>query len=334
MKYLFWLLIVVCLSCKQQPAAKQAGNDRDTVLYTPLLLPLTDSIRQFPDNDGLYFRRALLLFNTDPQLAQSDFEQAAHLKPSVTGYWAGAGEAALVTEQYAKADTFFTKALQSQPGDPFLQYKLAMTKVEQGQYSGADSLAALLEKHPDAYAQAFYLRARMAEDRKDTTQAIAHLQKAVDAAGLQSEYEAVTELAGLLRARRSPAALQYYELAFRLDSTLAAPLYEKAQYYEALGNLSQATLTYKRCILSDPNYAPAYLALGLMAQRAGQWKTALGHFNLAARARPTSAEAYYYRGVCYEKLGNSTAALNDYSKALSFRKDYPDAKAALERISN
>jgi tetratricopeptide (TPR) repeat protein len=332
-RYFFLLLFFACFSCRQQ-AARQTPDSRDSVLHSPLLLPLTDSIRQFPDNAALYFRRGLLLFNTDPQLAQADFEQAARIQPSVTDYWAGAGEAALVNERYRQADSSFTEALKTHPNDPYLQYKLAMAKVESRQHNSAESLAARLEKHPDAFAQAFYLRARMAEDNGDTTLAIAHLKKAVDAAGLQSEYEAVTELTGLLRARRSPDALPYYELAFRIDSSNADPLFEKGQYLEELGKTREATLTYKRCVLADPGYSNAYLALGKLAVESAQWKTAMGHFNLAARAKPNNAEAYYYRGLCHEKLGDKMAAQDDFARALSFRKDYSEAKAALERISN
>lgn len=332
MKYLPLLLFVLCLACGQRADRQQAAGTADSVLHSALLAPLTDSIRQFPDNAGLYFRRGLLLFNTDPKLAQADFEKAATLQPKVTDHWAGAGEAALVTEQYEKAADFFEKALQTVPDNTYLQYRLATSWIEGRHYDRADSLAAVMGRRPDAVARAFYLKARIAEDRKDTLQAIAHLKTAVNTAGKESEYNAVLELADLLRAQRAADAPRYYELALELDPANADPLFDLALYYEELGKMKEATATYKRCIETDPGYAPAYIALGKQEIGKQQWKAGLGYFNLAARARPNEAEAYYYRGLCYERLNNPSAAVDDYVKALSFRRDYPEAKAALEKI--
>ncbi|HEU4556061.1 MAG TPA: tetratricopeptide repeat protein [Chitinophaga sp.] len=331
MKYLPILLFAGCLACNNTatPVKKAA---KDSVLYSPLILPLTDSIQRFPGNANLYFRRALLLFNTDPALAQADFEKAAQLQPTVTDHWAGAGEAALITGHYKAAGDYFEKALQTAPENTYLQYRLAMAWIETKQYPRADSLAAVMQKKPDAFAQAFYLKARMAEDHGDTAQAIGHLETAVAKAGKQSEYEAVMELADLLRAHHNQAAVKYYEMAFAQDPTNADPLYDMAQYYQEQQKIKEATATYKRCIEADPGYAAAYIALGRLHAQQQQWKPALNYFTLAARAKPTDAEAYYYRGLCYEQLGNKKAARDDYSKALTFRKSYPEAKAALERV--
>jgi len=333
MKYLPLLFLLLCLACQQSGTRQQADKPGDSVLHSPLLLPLTDSIRQFPDNANLYFRRALLLFNTDPALALNDFEKAAQLDPKATDHWAGAGEAALVTEQYEKAGNFFEKALQTVPGNTYLQYRLATAWIEKGHYERADSLAGVMGQKQASVPQSFYLKARIAEDKKDTTQAIAHLKAAIAAGGKESEYNAVLELADLLHARHAPDAPKYYELALELDPTNADPLFELAKYYEELGKAKEATATYKRCVETDPGYAPAYIALGKQETARQQWKAGLSFFNLAARARPNEAEAYYYRGLCYEQLGNKAAAADDYRKAISFKRDYAEAKAALEKVS-
>lgn len=333
MKYLPLLFLLLCLACQQKGTRREADKPGDSVLHSALLLPLTDSIRQFPDNANLYFRRGLLLFNTDPALALNDFEQAAQLDPKATDHWAGAGEAALVTEQYEKAAGHFEQALHTLPGNPYLQYRLATAWIEKGHYKRADSLAAVMGQQKEAVPQSFYLKARIAEDQKDTTQAIAHLKAAIAAAGKESEYNAVLELADLLHARRATDAPQYYELALELDPTNADPLFELARYYEALGKTKEATATYKRCVETDPGYAPAYIALGKQETARRQWKAGLSYFNLAARARPNEAEAYYYRGQCYEQLGNLAAAADDYRKAISFKRDYTAAIKALGEIS-
>lgn len=335
MKYLpILLLLVGALACNhagtRQPAV---ANAADPALQSDIVRPVTDSIRQFPDNPELYYRRALLLFNTNPALSQADFEKAATFMPANTDYWAGAGEAALMVNDYKKAAGFFRQALTTAPGYTYLEYRLATALIENKAYPAADSLANVLAQKTDGRDKAFYLKARMAEDQKDTVTAIRHLTSAIHAAGGQPEFEAVMELADLLRSRKAPAALLYYTQAWQLDTTNAYPLYEAAQFREELGDQPAALSAYRQCIVADPGFEPAYLALGKIYSNKKSWKEAYTYYNLAAKSAPTDAWAYYYRAQTQEQLGNKTLAIEDYTKASSFKKDFNEAKEALRRLN-
>jgi tetratricopeptide (TPR) repeat protein len=334
MKYLALLFIPILFACHSNSGEQTNKSSADSALYDVLVLPLTDSLRQFPNDADLHFRRGLLLFNTDLALALKDFEQAAALKPTVTDFWAGAGEASLMLEDYKKAVSHFEKALQTSPGYPYLEYRLATALIEDKQYNRADSLSSVLAASKGTYDKAFYLKARIAEDRQDTALAIRHLTKAVDAAGMQSEYEAVVELGDLLRERNLAPAVRYYELAVRIDSTSVYPQYAIGQYYEKAGKINEAINAYKNAILIDPDDEDTYLALGKIYYKQQGWPVAFNYFNLAAKASPNSAEAYYYRARCHEKLGRKSAAIDDYTKALNFQKSYPEAKKALDSLKN
>ena len=334
MKYLSILLLLMgagaCNTAGTRPPATRSAAD--SVLQSDILRPVTDSIKLFPDNHELYYRRALLLFNTNPALALADFEKAAKLLPGNTDYWAGAGEAALLISDYKKAAACFQQALTTAPGYTYLEYRLATALIENKQYSPADSLANVLAQTKDARDKAFYLKARMAEDRLDTAAAISHLTSAIRAAGAQPEFEAVMELGDLLRSRKSPNALTYYKLAWRLDTTNAHPLYEAGRFQEELGNESAALAIYRQCIVADPGFEQAYLAMGKIHRNKKEWKEAYTYFNLAARSAPTDAWAYYYRAQSQEQLGNNALAIDDYTKATSFKKDFREAKEALQRL--
>lgn len=331
MKYLPILIFAACIACQSQNTRPPASPGQDTVLYSDWVRPVTDSIAQFPQKAELYYRRALLLFNTHPALAQADFEKAAGLATTVTDYWAGAGEAALVQQDYKQAAIFFDKALHTAPGYTYLQYRLAMALVESGQTGRADSLAGVLAQSPDARDKAFYLKARMAEDKKDTTAAIQYLRNAI-ASTPQPEYEAVMEAGDLLQQRSPTAAITYYELAFRIDSSDATPLLAIGQLQEKRGQETAAIQAYRRCIITDPGYTAAYMGLGRIFAAKKDWKTALSWYNLAAKASPADAEAYYNRGRCQEQLGNRTSARDDYARAVSLKKDYKEAMEAWERL--
>jgi tetratricopeptide (TPR) repeat protein len=333
MKYLLLLSLPVLFSCQSGNSGQDTTSaGADSALYAPMVQPLTDSIAQFPKNEGLYFRRALLLFNTDPALSLKDFEKAAHLKPDVTDFWAGAGEAAIILEQYPLAIAHFRRALKTSPGYPYLEYRLAIALIENKQYKAADSLASVLGASSGTHDKAYYLKARIAEENKDTTLAISHLTTAIDQAGLQSDYDAVMELGDLLMERHSPAAVKYYKLAAQLDSLNSEPLVSLGQYYEQEHNLPDAITAYNHSISVDPDDETAYLALGKINIHQQKWKDALRYFDLAAKAAPAEAEAYFYRAQCYEKLGRKEDAIDDYVKALTFRKEYPEAKAALNKL--
>ncbi|MBV7531503.1 lipopolysaccharide assembly protein LapB [Chitinophaga sp. sic0106] len=322
------------VACNQQQAhnSQQQEPTVDSVLHADIIQPITDSLQQFPDNHQLYYRRALLLFNTHPELALKDFQQAATLDAGNTDYWAGAGEAALVTGNNKLAADLFTKALGTAPGYPYLQYKLAIAQVEEKQYAAADSLADLLTQSKEGRDQAYYLKARIAEDHQDTTNAIQYLQQGV-AVATKPEYEALMELADLMSTRRDAKAIPYYVQAWRLDSANASPMYCAGQLYEQLKQTDAAMDAYRKSIVADPGYEASYMALAHIYRQQNNWKDAFIFYNLAAKAAPTDATAYYYRAMSNEKLGKKELALEDYIKASSFRKDYEEAKAAIKRLS-
>lgn len=334
MKYLPILVAMAgVVACNNQHQKPEQQSGADSVLYSDIIRPVTDSIQRFPDQDALYYRRALLLFNTNPNLAQLDFEKAASLKPANPDYWAGAGEAALLENHYDKAEHHFSQALANAPTYTYLQYKLATAMLENKHIAQADSLANVLAGTAEGRDKAFYLKARMAEDRHDTTAAIEHLKTAISAAGPHAEYEAMLELADLLRSRKTPEAVHYYTAAWHQDSLNAAPLYDAGQVQEELGDVNAAMNTYRKCIVADPGFSPAYMALGNIYSSRSQWKEAYNFYNLAAKAAPTDAQAYYQRARCQEQLGNKKEAIDDYAKAASFKKDFKAAKEAMQRLS-
>ena len=341
MKYFPWLLPLLLVACQpKQPATQQASDstaapvavNADTVFQSPELAPITDSIRQFPNSPTLYYRRGLLLFNTQPALALADLEKAAAINPTVPDFAAGAGEAAINNALYPKAIGYFRQALHASPKDAYLKYRLALALIENKQYNSADSAVADLAKDPAAQDRAGYLKARIAEEQKDTTAAIQHLTQAIDFAGANSQFDAVMELGDLLSGRHQAKCLEYYTLASQLDETSGDPMFSAGEFLQTQHNYTDAINAYKQCINADAEYTNAYFALGDIARMQQRWKEGAMYYGMAAKTAPTSASAYYLRGTCEEKLGNKAAAKDDYYKALSFKKSYPEAAAALERV--
>lgn len=221
--------------------------------------------------------------------------------------------------------------LQIKPQDPQLRVYLANALAEHGDYAAADSLAAIFAKDTTHMDKAHYIRAFIAIRQKDTVSAIRHLSNVIALKGRASEYEAVMLNADLLRDRNAPdSALPYYLLAYNIDSTAAEALYGAGRCNELLKHTAKATVQYQQAILLNPAYSPAYIALGMQEESRGQRKAAFSYFNQAAKADPTDADAFYHRGKALLQQGNRAAGLDDLTKALSFRKNFPAAKALLD----
>lgn len=235
------------------------------------------------------------------------------------------------TDSLAVAISNIRADLQVKPGDPELRVYLANALTAHGEYAAADSVAALLAADTASAFQADYVRAYVALQQRDSTAAIRHLSAAIKAKGAASEYEAVMLNADMLLHRRAAKeALPFYQLAYTIDSSSAEALYGAGRCHELLRNAAKAAAQYQSAIRTDPAYSPAYIALGRQEEKSGRENAALHYYNLAAKASPTDADAFYQRGRILLRRGNRPAGLDDLSKALSFRKDFPEAKALLD----
>ncbi|RPE05837.1 hypothetical protein EGT74_26100 [Chitinophaga lutea] len=235
------------------------------------------------------------------------------------------------TDSLATAINNIKADLQVKPGDPELRLYLANALAEHGEYAAADSVAALLEQDSAQGFQAHYVRAFIALQQKDTAASIRHLSAVITLKGKASEYEAVMMNADLQLAKGAAKdALPYYQLAGTIDSASAEALYGTGKCFEQLHNPAKAAAAYQQAILRNPAYSPAYIALGLQEEAKGRAEAALHYFNQAAKADPTDADAFYHRGRTLLAAGNRPAGLDDLTKALSFRKNFPAAKALLD----
>lgn len=238
---------------------------------------------------------------------------------------------AVITDSLSFAIANMRADLQVKPMDAELRNRFANALIENNQLEAADSQAIILAKDTSSLDKAYYIKALIAFSKKDDTATLAYLSKAIALKGKGSEYEAVMMAADLLLEQHAPdKAMNYYALAWEIDSTQAEPIYGTAVCIEQLGNEKQAKLRYMKAIEKNQAFSPAYIGLGNIMARQKNWQEAWRYYNLAAKADPTDAVNFYNRGRAFLMLGNKPAGMDDLTKALSFRKDYPEAKALLD----
>ncbi len=131
-------------------------------------------------------------------------------------------------------------------------------------------------------------------------------------------------------------AVQQAQFAVRLAPKSAAAYYVLGLAQEASGstkdaiaNLTKATKTTGE--IAD-FYSDAYTALARVQEKDGDIKTALRTMGQAIDNAPENALLLYARGQMYERGQQWVSALDDYSEALSFVPDYPEARDAYSRL--
>jgi tetratricopeptide (TPR) repeat protein len=62
------------------------------------------------------------------------------------------------------------------------------------------------------------------------------------------------------------------------------------------------------------------------------YKVALSYFNKVLELDPNFEQAYYMKGLTYERMNNLSSAESFYTQAMQIKPDYEDAFEALKRL--
>jgi tetratricopeptide (TPR) repeat protein len=83
---------------------------------------------------------------------------------------------------------------------------------------------------------------------------------------------------------------------------------------------------------SEENAPGPWLAAARISFHEKKYKRCLSQAEDALERSPQNAEAYYWRGRCYEAKGNPLEAANEYKAALKAEAAHPQAHEGLSRI--
>ena len=106
-----------------------------------------------------------------------------------------------------------------------------------------------------------------------------------------------------------------------------------AAFSRQQGSEAQAAHFYRKVIAADPQYAKAYVGLGVLMARQGNQAEAIDLYNKAAELQPNYPDAHYNRAVALQRLGDHEAARAAYEQALAADPGYPEAHNALGLIA-
>lgn len=316
-------------------ACKNKKNDTDkpasAIETNRFYQSLNDSIKKFPTDASLYLRRAKRLTQENAhELAYDDFQKAWSLQPLIENALPYAANLAILGK-HADRIALLEKVNHLDSTNAQIRRLLAEAYAEFGKPEQAlhiyDDMIAKDSLDPET----LYEKALLLEQLKDTTRAIAALQKAYT---IQSVDTYGLELAHLYAEQKNPKALEICNFILRQDSAfiLIDPFFIKGIYFANMKLYPKAIAQFDSCILRDWKTTDAYLEKGRAYFHMGNFGEALKTFNMAIAVSNTDPDAYYWLGRSYEAQHNKVDAMNNYRKAISLDQNFIEAKERMDLL--
>lgn len=319
------LVMVVVLSCNE-------GDDqRNDLLSQRPYDKLTDSIKQFPKNGHLYYKRGTVLYSKEEfALAENDLRKAWELQPDEEH---ALGLSTLLKQKnQGEAIRFLEDALKKLPNSIFLEIQLAQGYKAKGQLDWSLELCnRIISKYPNSI-DALLLKGEILKTQGKNAESMTTLESAYRLA--PGDVELVHTLAFDYAEAKNPKALSLSDSLIKADTerSHAEPHYFKGVYYSNTGNYSEAIKQFDKAIQTNYNFMNAYINKGIVYYDQKKYKEAFDVFTLAAKVFPDEADPYYWLGKTQEATGKKDKARLDYQRAYGLDKSFTEAKEAVDRL--
>lgn len=334
MKKIFLLLPILgtlLVSCHDAGNTKKDVQPVSGIFSHPSIASISKQIAADPGNAELLFNRAgaLHLLEED-SLALNDLNKAVLLDSAKAKYFSAIGELMFDHKDIAGSTMWFQKAIAIDPQDPVshLKYAKMLVFINDNQ-KVFDEVNIVLRKDPHN-PEAYFLKGMAYKNLKDTAKSISSFQTSVQVD--PKYYPSIMQLGLLYSATGDAISLNYFDNAFRLDTTDVMPLYAKGMFYQDRGNFVKAKEMYKQCILYNAQFGDAFFNTGWILMHEDSLEKATRQFDMVTKIEPNNPEAYYNRGLCYELLKDKARAASDYKQAIEFDDTYQEPKDGLKRL--
>ncbi len=293
---------------------------------------LTEKIKTDSTNPALYYQRSKwYLSMKKTALAELDIHKALSMDSTKPEYYMLLADLSYTTFNIPDAESAFIKAAALDHENIEAYLKLAELNLYMKKYEDAiknANEALRIDKHR---SKAYFIKGFVYKETKDTLRAISSFQTCVEQE--PTYYDALIQLGNLYSTHNDPIALQYYNSALKLQPHSVEALYDRGLYYQNTRAIEKAVADYNELLKIDPTYGFAWFNLGFIALKYEKdYKKAIPLFTSALNHEKHYVEAYYNRGVCYEKTGDKAKAKADYLEALNIYPTYDLAKNALKGL--
>jgi tetratricopeptide (TPR) repeat protein len=290
---------------------KGTGSPFGELLSQPPYATLTDSIKQEPKNDKLYFNRAVLL-NTNylPEPALADFKTAWSIKKEEK-YAFGLSNL-LLDKKTDSAINFLKEALAELPNSFLLQLTLVRSLNEQNKTGEALELANdILLNNPDQ-VDVLKIKAELLDKKGNAVEAINVLEKAYRLTPYDIDLN--YDLAFKYAENKNAKVISLCDSLIKIDTLElhAEPYYYKGIYFSNINDKAKALSLFDQAIRHDYYYLNAYIEKGKVLYNQKKISDALKTFQLANTISPKFPDAWFWMAKCQEALGQKEEAKLNY----------------------
>lgn len=326
-KKLGWIAAISLL------AGCNTDNDKVSALNKPPFAALTDSIKQYPNNTQLLLRRAEMLSQHDlHELAYADYRQAWTRDSSENVAMAYIANLFLVNRP-REAMRLLENSTKRFPNNPDFRRRLSEAYLQIGRSNEAMAQYDDMLKTDSTNFEAWYEKGMLLAQMGDTAAAISALARSY---ALQPLSMNGVVLANLYAETKNVKALEIADQLIQKDSTSESldPLYIKGIYYSNTKQYPQALEQFDKCIAKDWKFTDAYIEKGIILFEEKNIDEALQTFKMANTVSPSSADAFFWQGRCYEQVGKKDEAIESYAKAYALDKTFTEAKQRMDKLRN
>jgi tetratricopeptide (TPR) repeat protein len=319
--------LILISSCTDKESKSPYGE----ILDQPPYAALTDSIKQEPNNDNLYFNRAVLLnTNNQPEPALADFKKAWDIKKDEK--YAYGYSNILLDKKPDSAIAFLHQALNELPKSFLLQLTLVRSlDAQDNTVEALKTVDALLLTNPDQM-DVLKLKAALLDKTGKGTDAISILEKAYSLTPYDIDLN--YNLAYKYGESKNVKVIALCDSLIKIDSleNHAEPYYYKGIYYSNMNDKAKALGMFEKAIQHDYYYLNAYIEKGRILLDQKKITDALKTFQLANTISPKFADAWFWLAKCQEALGQKEEAKLNYQRAYALDNGFTEAKEAADKL--
>ena len=217
------------------------------------------------------------------------------------------------------------------PDSVIIQEKLIQYYRDSGYYDKALAAVNDFVKADSLNTRLWDIKAILHFENADTINAIRSFEKA---ASIIPAPDYLISLGSLYAQSKNKKALAVADMLLKDKNAKAEKeaLFIKGLYYNYTGDKKQAISFFDKCLSMEYSFMFAYREKAIALYDLGKYEDALKVLTKAVTLQNNFDEGYYWRGRCFEKLGELDEAIDDYRTALVYSPDYTEAREALKRL--
>jgi choline-sulfatase len=193
-----------------------------------------------------------------------------------------------------------------------------------GNFPAGEALLARVQKEDPQMSAVPYMLGEAALRQQKWDQAAAELQKSLQ---LDPNFDqAMTALARALHQKGDDGgARQWLERALHRNSQNFRAWYELGWLEARAGNNQDAQAAYEKVLAIQPHFALAQRDLGLLYFGRKDYQHAAPHLFQATQLGLKEAQIFNFLGICYDRTGRLSLALQSYHQALQLDSNLAEA---------